>query len=316
MSTPPGPSVPAHGAALVSPTAGPHEMTAPLPQPGPTSGPPGHAATSGAAGYMSSTSGPSGHAPPTSGAATDGPADHPPTSGAPVSGPVGHPPTSGVPHPAPVPYQPVSGASYGQVGGPGPYGTGAQPHGPAAYPQPGGHGAPPPYPGPAASPAWSRSGSQLPGVAAPYQGPLAMPGAEPTAGRNRVAIVVAVVAVLVALAAVIGVGLLVLDRRAAPPTEPTTPSLGAVGPPPGNLTMRDDTTTITLTWTDPSDGLVPFMVAGGRTGQSLGMMATVDPGRTSYTVNGLSTLVNYCFAVLAVYDTDQFATSDQVCTSR
>ncbi|MTK03174.1 fibronectin type III [Micromonospora sp. CP22] len=131
--------------------------------------------------------------------------------------------------------------------------------------------------------------------------------------------VVAVVAVLVALAAVIGVGLLVLDRRTAqPPAPPATPSASpdSVGPPPGNLTMRDDTTTITLTWTDPSDGLVPFMVAGGRTGQSLGMMATVDPGRTSYTVNGLSTRVNYCFAVLAVYDTDQFATSDQVCTSR
>jgi hypothetical protein len=89
-----------------------------------------------------------------------------------------------------------------------------------------------------------------------------------------------------------------------------------VGPPPGNLAMRDDTTTITLTWTDPSDGLVPFMVAGGRTGQTLGMMATVDPGQTSYTVNGLSTRVNYCFAVLAVYDTDRFATSDQVCTTR
>ncbi len=142
-----------------------------------------------------------------------------------------------------------------------------------------------------------------------------MPSGEPTPGRNRVAIVVAVVAVLVALAAVIGVGLLVLDRRAH--VDGTGDAVARRGrPAPGNLTMRDDTTTITLTWTDPSDGLVPFMVAGGRTGQSLGMMATVDPGRTSYTVNGLSTRVNYCFAVLAVYDTDQFATSDQVCTSR
>ncbi|GAB3863601.1 hypothetical protein GCM10029963_72580 [Micromonospora andamanensis] len=198
-------------------------------------------------------------------------------------------------------------------------GLGGQPHGSPTYPQPAVHGAPPPYPGPVAPPAWNQSGAQLPGIAASYQGPLAMPTAEPAAGRNRVAIVVAVVAVLVALAAVIGVGLLVLDRQAEPPAEPSSaPTLppGSVGPPPGNLTMRDDTTTITLTWTDPSDGLVPFMVAGGRNGQSLGMMATVDPGRTSYTVNGLSTRVNYCFAVLAVYDTDQFATSDQVCTSR
>ncbi|MBX7266211.1 fibronectin type III domain-containing protein [Micromonospora sp. Llam7] len=125
--------------------------------------------------------------------------------------------------------------------------------------------------------------------------------------------VVAVVAVVVALAAVVGVAVLVLDRRAAPAPRP---SPAQAGPPPGDLAMRDDTNTITLTWTDPSDGVVPFVVAGGRVGQPLGMMATVDPGRTSHTVNGLNSRVDYCFAVLAVYDTDRFATSGQVCTSR
>ncbi|GIJ80234.1 hypothetical protein Xph01_46660 [Micromonospora phaseoli] len=129
------------------------------------------------------------------------------------------------------------------------------------------------------------------------------------------AIVVAVVAVVVAVAAVIGVGLLILDRRSAAPATPD-PSAAQAGPPPTDLAMRDDSTTITLTWSDQSDGLVPFMVAGGRAGKPLNMMATVEPGQTSYTVNGLSSRVDYCFAVLAVYDTDRFATSSQVCTSR
>jgi hypothetical protein len=88
------------------------------------------------------------------------------------------------------------------------------------------------------------------------------------------------------------------------------------GPPPADLRLRDDTTTITITWTDPTGGGVPFMVAGGRAGQKLGVMATVDPGQTSYTVNGLNGKLDYCFTVLAVYSTDTFATSGQVCTDR
>ncbi|PZG15956.1 fibronectin type III [Micromonospora craterilacus] len=144
-----------------------------------------------------------------------------------------------------------------------------------------------------------------------------MPAVEPARGRSRAAIVVAVVAVVVALAAVVGVGVLILDRRAAPPaTTPGSPTPVESDPPPGELKLRDDSATITLTWTDPSDGLVPFMVAGGRTGQPLGVLATVDPGQTKYTVNGLNSRVDYCFAVLAVYGTDRFATSSQVCTSR
>lgn len=138
-------------------------------------------------------------------------------------------------------------------------------------------------------------------------------------GRSRATVIVAVVATVVAVAAVAGVGALVLGRDAAPPAGPT-PSASApataTGPPPTDLKLRDDTATITLTWTDPADGAVPFMVAGGRTGQALGVMASVDPGQTTYTVNGLNSRVDYCFTVLAVYSTDSFATSGQVCTDR
>ncbi len=138
-------------------------------------------------------------------------------------------------------------------------------------------------------------------------------------GRNRTAIVVAVVVAVLAVVALVGVGVLVLNRDAAPPGGPATPAAAATsaaGPPPGGLTLTDDSTTVTLKWTDPAGGGVPFMVAGGRVGQALGVMATVDPGRTSYTVNGLNSRVDYCFTVLAVYSTDSFATSGQVCTER
>ncbi|MFI0795154.1 fibronectin type III domain-containing protein [Micromonospora rubida] len=142
---------------------------------------------------------------------------------------------------------------------------------------------------------------------------------EERTGRGRTVVLVAVV-VLVVLAIVVGVAVLVFGRdQAAPPVAaPTSASAGpkVSGPPPADLKLRDDRSTISLTWTDPSSGAVPFMVAGGRAGQKLGVLATVDPGQTGYTVNGLNSRVDYCFTVLAVYSTDAFATSGQVCTAR
>ncbi|MCW3840022.1 fibronectin type III domain-containing protein [Micromonospora yasonensis] len=175
-----------------------------------------------------------------------------------------------------------------------------------------------PAPGPQAYPeqgAW-------PAVPAPFHQPPAYPVAEEEPeprGRNR-AVAVAVGAAVVAVVAAVGVGAVVLNRDAAPDPGPTAATGGVKpkvsGPPPGDLKLRDDSTTITVTWTDPSNGGVPFVVAGGRAGQKLGVMATVDPGTTKYTVNGLSPKLDYCFTVLAVYSTDTYATSGQVCTDR
>lgn len=164
----------------------------------------------------------------------------------------------------------------------------------------------------------------------PYPGQQYHPAPEPyrpayadgggSTGRSRAAVIGAVVAAGVAVVAVAGLGAVVLTRDDPPPagTTPTAvaPAPTATGPAPGDLTLRDDSTTITLTWTDPTGGAVPFMVAAGRAGQALGVIATVDPGRTSYTVNGLNSRVDHCFTVLAVYSTDSFATSGQVCTAR
>ena len=153
----------------------------------------------------------------------------------------------------------------------------------------------------------------------PTQAAHPTPTAPEEGGRNRTAIIIAVVVAVLAVAALVGVGVLVLNRDTAGPATPTTvtPSaVAAVGPPPDGLTLKDDSATITLSWTDPAGGGVPFMVAGGRAGQALGVLATVDPGKTRYTVNGLNSRLDYCFTVLAVYSTDSFATSGQVCTKR
>ncbi|WP_018216070.1 fibronectin type III domain-containing protein [Salinispora vitiensis] len=156
--------------------------------------------------------------------------------------------------------------------------------------------------------------------------PAAHPAREPQRrDRNWTVVATVLAAAGVAAVAIVGTGLVVLlrsDPTAAPlPETPRasaaeTPSGVPSAPPPTDLSLRDDRSSVTLTWTDPSDGTVPFVVAAGQAGQQLGMNGRVEPGRTSYTINGLSAGVDYCFTVLAVYSTETFTTSGQVCTNR
>ncbi|HEX7744045.1 MAG TPA: fibronectin type III domain-containing protein, partial [Micromonosporaceae bacterium] len=88
------------------------------------------------------------------------------------------------------------------------------------------------------------------------------------------------------------------------------------GEPPTELKLREEGSTITITWTDPTAGTVPFIVAGGRAGQELRAMAQVSPGESTYKINGLNARVDYCFTVAAVYSTNRFGLSGQVCTAR
>lgn len=136
-------------------------------------------------------------------------------------------------------------------------------------------------------------------------------------GRGYGVVAVAALAAAVAVIAAVVVVVVTLVGGAEPPASPV-PSVAATaaGDPPTDLKLRDDGATITITWTDPSAGTVPFVVAGGRAGQTLSAMASVDPGTTRYTVNGLNPRLDYCFTVLAVYSTETYATSGQVCTNR
>ncbi|GAA0723847.1 tetratricopeptide repeat protein [Dactylosporangium roseum] len=108
----------------------------------------------------------------------------------------------------------------------------------------------------------------------------------------------------------------VTSQASAPSSAPAS-SAGAPGNPkaPGSLKLRDDRTSITLTWVDPSKGSVPFIVAGGQQG-SLRQLQVLAAGSTTYTINGLNPKLDYCFTVAAVYDTNSVELSDLTCTKR
>ena len=119
------------------------------------------------------------------------------------------------------------------------------------------------------------------------------------------------------MAAVIAVAALVfvLANRTSDPSDSTdVPTLA--GSPPSEVSLIDKGTAIEIKWADPTDGTVSFMVIMGHPGLELKPAGTLVPGRTSFEMGGLNATLNYCFAVVAVYSGNKFATSPQACTSR
>jgi hypothetical protein len=145
---------------------------------------------------------------------------------------------------------------------------------------------------------------------------------------RRVGLVVALIAAAVLAIAGTAVLMLVEDRPgqvvAAPTTDPTPtptdqPTTIITGSPEGaprDVRLTDRGTSVTLTWADPSGGVVPFLVIGsGPAGEKL-ETRQVDQGGTSVTYGGLERDRNYCFVVGAVYAVDRVATATEVCTRR
>jgi len=103
----------------------------------------------------------------------------------------------------------------------------------------------------------------------------------------------------------------------APSSGAATPSPSPGRPPaPGDVKLVDNGGSITLTWTDPSSGQVPFIVAGGRDGTPSAPVQSLEPGHTTTTINGLRTDVNYCYTVAAVWSADTIMLSPRTCTHR
>jgi Tetratricopeptide repeat len=98
-------------------------------------------------------------------------------------------------------------------------------------------------------------------------------------------------------------------------TQPT-PAPTATAPPPTGVALKDEGGAVTLTWNDPSNGRVPFIISGGREGQALMALVSVDAGRTTSTIYGLNDGVNYCFTVSAVWAEDKITPSIRACTFR
>lgn len=186
--------------------------------------------------------------------------------------------------------------------------------------------APPLTPPPAASqwgppPAAAPQPVTVPRPVAPHR-PVAAhrvpPMVRPERGPRRTTmVVVGVVLVLAVLAGIVGALAL---RRPSPPRAQPTPagsvSVEPLRPAPAGVRLRDDGSTITVTWTDPSGGTTPFIVSVARAGEQARPFANLPIGTTTYTVNGLNPRLEYCLTVVAVYSTESFSASDLVCTQR
>jgi hypothetical protein len=233
------------------------------------------------------------------------------------------------PSPSPIPAQTVPPPTVPppSTGGQRPHLTGDTAYAGAGHGGEPGHGgtvrAVPPYPPTPRQPdedaGWGAAGAAYPPAPArPAATPLAQ--SQPVSkSRGRGATVAAVIA---AVAAVVAAGFggvaLLRDNPVPAPAgnQPTASAPTLAGKPPTDLDLDDQGDRITLTWTDPTAGTVPFVVAAGHAGDPLTPMAPLRPGATSYTTSGLSTKLDYCFTVVAYYSVNEFATSGQVCTNR
>ncbi|GII21789.1 fibronectin type III domain-containing protein [Planosporangium mesophilum] len=128
------------------------------------------------------------------------------------------------------------------------------------------------------------------------------------------------VLVVVAAMALVGGGIAGFLVLRTPPRDPGPAASATAGAdalkPPGDLKVRDDGSSVTLTWTDPSNGTVPFIVAGGREGSGFSPLQSVESGKTTYTLHGISSTADYCFMVAAVYSSQRTVPSQLACTRR
>lgn len=164
---------------------------------------------------------------------------------------------------------------------------------------------------------WYQQPDVVPDVVVPPF-PAGPPVEEPHRSRTLMIALGVVALAAVVAAAVVLVVVLVSPRtgtNAKPGASPSSSST-APGAAPTDVNLRDDGASVTLTWTDPSGGTVPFFVEVGKPGGQLQLYNTLPRGETTYRVVGLNPRLDYCFSVIAVYGTNVVAPSDLVCTQR
>lgn len=249
----------------------------------------------------------------------------------PISSPPGVYRTGDIPHQTsapthPAPYQPTQPGVYQQDPSPAPqYGPAAthpahggyqQTDSPGIYQQQPQQGAHQPgvyhqsYGG-----AWQHgpAASHTPAVPTAYE-----KSEEPAATRKRGMALFAVIAATIAAVVAVVAMVYTLAQNTRTGEEGDTgggaPTLA--GDPPTAVKLADNGTTIDVSWHDPANATASFMVTMAHPGEQLKPVSTVGPGQTSRRIEGLSPKLEYCFAVVAVYATDKFATSPQVCTDR
>lgn len=144
----------------------------------------------------------------------------------------------------------------------------------------------------------------------------------PRRRRRRLALVAVaagfVVAALVAVALLVGwrgdagrepaVAPVPGQGGSAPSGSPTTPPL--------RVQLRDDGTSMVVSWDDPDSGPAPVVVALARDGQPAVVVATVEAGTRQYTFERLDATADYCVIVGAVRPGASSAGATSVCARR
>jgi hypothetical protein len=138
--------------------------------------------------------------------------------------------------------------------------------------------------------------------------------AYPRGGGRGVAVFAAIAAALAVVIAVVVLVVVLAGGRSDDDAPDGVPRLG--GQAPTDVRLRDLGSTIEVSWVDPTDGTVSFMVMGGRTDQQFKSLGQVGPTVTRLELHGLNARLDYCFSVVAVYSAKQVQPSTQVCTSR
>ncbi|GIH16159.1 hypothetical protein Raf01_43310 [Rugosimonospora africana] len=157
--------------------------------------------------------------------------------------------------------------------------------------------------------------------ASPTVGQWAPPARRPRGSgeesRSRGPLIAMALITLVVVAAGVAIGVVLFHRGTPSAGSPSASSSSAPARlAPGHVQLRDDGVSVTLTWSDPTAGRVPFVVAGGRAGETSRALQTLPAGQSAYTLNGLNPALDYCFTVVAVYTTNEVATSALTCTQR
>jgi hypothetical protein len=146
-------------------------------------------------------------------------------------------------------------------------------------------------------------------------GRAAYPGRGRGGGRGRgSAVFAAIVAGLAVVIAVVALVVVLAARKGDDGGVTDVPTLG--GRPPTDVRLRDVGSVIELSWRDPTDGTVSFVVMGGHPEEQLRAMGRLGPAQTRLRLQGLNAKLDYCFTVVAVYAADKVSPSPQTCTSR
>ena len=100
---------------------------------------------------------------------------------------------------------------------------------------------------------------------------------------------------------------------------PSGPSASAPSPgrgAPQDVVLLDEGTSITVTWTDPTNGTGAVLITLVKAGQPAGPVSSLPPGTHEYRITGLDPAADYCVRIAVVYAQDTMAQATEVCTHR